>query len=187
MNMSVVGTGYVGLVAGACFSDTGNHVVCVDCDAEKVERLTEGEIPIYEPGLAEIVARNLKAGRLSFTTDLEAATKHGRLIFIAVGTPEGGDGSADLSSILDVARTIGEAMDGYRVVVMKSTVPVGTHKKVSAEIEARTEHAFDYVSNPEFLKEGAAIEDFTRPDARVTSTQALGGASLAVFLRRLTL
>ncbi len=189
MNMSVVGTGYVGLVAGACFSDTGNRVVCVDCDAEKVKRLTEGEIPIYEPGLAEIVSRNVKAGRLRFTTDLEEATRHGRLIFIAVGTPEGGDGSADLSSILDVARTIGRTMDGYRVVVMKSTVPVGTHKKVSEEIRAQTEHAFDYVSNPEFLKEGAAIEDFTKPDRVVIGTVNPAAAEImrelyAPFLRR---
>ena len=164
MNMSVVGTGYVGLVAGACFADSGNRVICVDCDADKVKRLIQGEIPIYEPGLAEIVVRNAKAGRLSFTTDLEAAAKQSRVIIIAVGTPENKDGAADLSAILSVAEAIGRAMDGYRVVVMKSTVPVGTHAKVSEAIAAQTDHPFDYVSNPEFMKEGAAIDDFTKPD-----------------------
>jgi len=164
MNMSVVGTGYVGLVAGACFAESGNHVICVDCDAEKIEKLQRDEIPIYEPGLAEIVASNSKAGRLEFTTDLEDAIRRSRIVFIAVGTPPGGDGSPDLSSILSVAETIGRTMDGYRIVVMKSTVPVGTHRKVSEAIAAHTDHPCDYVSNPEFLKEGAAIEDFTKPD-----------------------
>lgn len=164
MNMSVVGTGYVGLVAGACFAESGNHVICVDCDAEKIRTLQRDEIPLYEPGLAEIVARNSKAGRLEFTTDLEDAVSRSRIIFIAVGTPPGGDGSPDLSSILNVAETIGRTMDGYRIVVMKSTVPVGTHRKVSETIAAHTDHPCDYVSNPEFLKEGAAIEDFTKPD-----------------------
>ncbi len=164
MKMSIVGTGYVGLVAGACFADSGNTVVCVDCDAEKIKRLTRGEIPIYEPGLAEIVLRNIKVGRLQFSTDLEAAAKQSRVLFIAVGTPETRDGAADLSAILSVAETIGRAMDGYRVIVMKSTVPVGTHAKVSEAIAANTDHPFDYVSNPEFMKEGAAIDDFTKPD-----------------------
>lgn len=164
MNMSVVGTGYVGLVAGACFAESGNHVICVDCDAEKIEKLQRDEIPIYEPGLAEIVASNSKAGRLEFTTDLEHAIRQSRVVFIAVGTPPGGDGSPDLSSILSVAETIGRTMDGYRIVVMKSTVPVGTHREVSEVIAAHTDHPCDYVSNPEFLKEGAAIEDFTKPD-----------------------
>ena len=164
MNMSVVGTGYVGLVAGACFAESGNHVICVDCDAEKIEKLQRDEIPIYEPGLAEIVSSNSKAGRLEFTTDLEHAIRRSRVVFIAVGTPPGGDGSPDLSSILNVAETIGRTMDGYRIVVMKSTVPVGTHRKVSEAIAAHTDHPCDYVSNPEFLKEGAAIEDFTKPD-----------------------
>ncbi len=164
MNMSVVGTGYVGLVAGACFAESGNHVICVDCNAQKIQELLDGEIPIYEPGLAEIVHRNTRAGRLEFTTDLQDAVLRSRVIFIAVGTPPAGDGSADLSSILGVAETIGRTMDGYRIVVMKSTVPVGTHRKVSDAIAAHTDHPMDYVSNPEFLKEGAAIEDFTRPD-----------------------
>jgi len=152
MKMSVVGTGYVGLVAGACFSESGNHVICVDNDEDKIRRLTMGEIPIYEPGLLEIVARNAKAGRLEFTTDLVKAVKRSRIIFLAVGTPPAQDGSADLSSILAVAKTIGQSMDGYRIVVMKSTVPVGTHKRVAEEISAQTDHPFDYVSNPEFLR-----------------------------------
>ncbi len=164
MQLSMVGTGYVGLVAGACFADSGHHVICVDCDQEKIRNLCEGEIPIYEPGLSEIVQANMKAGRLSFTTDLEAAVKQSRVIFLAVGTPPASDGSADLSSILSVAETIGRTMDGYRVVVMKSTVPVGTHARVSETIAAQTDLPFDYVSNPEFMKEGAAIEDFTKPD-----------------------
>lgn len=164
MKMSVVGTGYVGLVAGACFADSGNHVICVDCDQGKIQRLSNGEIPIYEPGLAEIVARNSRAGRLEFTTDLEHAVQHSLIIFLAVGTPSRADGAADLSAILDVAGTIGKTMDGYRIIVMKSTVPVGTCKRVSAAIAQETGHPFDYVSNPEFLKEGAAVEDFTKPD-----------------------
>jgi UDPglucose 6-dehydrogenase len=164
MNMSVVGTGYVGLVAGACFADSGNHVICVDIDAAKIDRLNRGEIPIYEPGLWELVLRSKRANRLEFTTDLPQAVKRARMIFIAVGTPSLDDGSADLSAILAVARTIAENMDGYRIVVVKSTVPVGTHRRVIEEINAHTDHPFDYVSNPEFLKEGAAIEDFTKPD-----------------------
>ncbi len=156
--------GLRGLVAGACFAESGNHVICVDCNAQKIQGLLEGEIPIYEPGLAEIVHRNTRAERLEFTTDLQDAVQRSRVILIAVGTPPAGDGSADLSSILGVAETIGRTMDGYRIVVMKSTVPVGTHRKVSEAITAHTDHPMDYVSNPEFLKEGAAIEDFTRPD-----------------------
>ncbi len=187
--MTVVGTGYVGLVAGACFSDSGNRVMCVDCDASKIKRLNSGEIPIYEPGLSEVVHRNQKAGRLTFTTDLAAGVAHGRVIFIAVGTPESQDGSADLSSILDVARTIGRTMDGYRVIVMKSTVPVGTQKIVCEAVRSQTEHPFDYVSNPEFMKEGAAVEDFTKPDRIVIGTTNLAAADImrelyAPFMRR---
>lgn len=170
MRLSVVGTGYVGLVAGTCFADAGNHVICVDKDAGKVERLKSGEVPIYEPGLAEIIQRSVKAGRLEFTTDLPYAVQNSLIIFIAVGTPEAADGSADLSSVLSVASKIGELMDGYRIVVTKSTVPVGTHKKVAAAIAARTSHPFDVVSNPEFMKEGAAVVDFTRPDRVVIGT-----------------
>lgn len=189
MNISVVGTGYVGLVAGACLADSGHRVLCVDKEAPKIERLKRGEIPIFEPGLAEIVQRNQKAGRLGFTTDLEASIKHGRIIFIAVGTPEGANGEADLSSILNVAATIGKIMDGYRVVVMKSTVPVGTHQKVSKVIAEHTTHPFDYVSNPEFLKEGAAVEDFTRPDRVVLGTTNPAAGEImreiyASFMRR---
>lgn len=164
MNISVVGTGYVGLVAGACFADSGHRVICVDCDERKIRRLCKNEIPIYEPGLSEIVVRNQKMGRLAFTTDLASAVQQSRIVFIAVGTRQGDDGAVDLSAILEVARTIGRVMDGYRVVVMKSTVPVGTHKTVSDIIRSQTDQPFDYVSNPEFLKEGAAVEDFTRPD-----------------------
>ena len=164
MRTSIVGTGYVGLVAGACFADSGNHVVCVDCDERKIEALKAGQIPIYEPGLEEIVARNSKSGRLEFSTDLPDAVARSKIIFLAVGTPPAADGSADLSAILEVAGTIGRTMDGYRIVVMKSTVPVGTHKLVAEAIAAQTDHPFDYVSNPEFMKEGAAIEDFTKPD-----------------------
>ncbi len=164
MKMSVVGTGYVGLVGGACFAESGNHVICVDNVERKIEMLRNGQIPIYEPGLAEIVLRNSAAGRLEFTTDLESAVRQTKVIFLAVGTPPAADGSADLSAILDVASTIGRVMDGYRIIVMKSTVPVGTHKLVSETIAAQTDHPFEYVSNPEFLKEGAAIDDFTKPD-----------------------
>lgn len=189
MNISVVGTGYVGLVAGACLADSGHRVLCVDKDGEKIARLNRGEIPIFEPGLGEIVQRNQKSARLAFTTDLEAAVKHGRVIFIAVGTPEGANGEADLSSILHVAETIGRIMDGYRVVVMKSTVPVGTHKKVTKAIADQTSHPFDYVSNPEFLKEGAAVEDFTRPDRVVLGTTNPAAGEImreiyASFMRR---
>lgn len=164
MKMAVVGTGYVGLVAGTCFAESGNHVTCVDVDARKIEKLQRGEIPIYEPGLQELVVSNAKAGRLRFSTDLEAAVKASRIIVMAVGTPPAADGSADLTAILNVAKTIGRIMDGYRIVVMKSTVPVGTYQKVSEAIASQTDHPFDYVSNPEFMKEGAAIEDFTKPD-----------------------
>ncbi len=189
MQMAVVGTGYVGLVAGACFADSGNHVTCVDCDAKKIENLKRGEIPIYEPGLAEIVLRNAQAGRLKFTTDLDDAVKRSRIIFLAVGTPPAADGSADLSSILDVAGAIGKTMDGYRIVVMKSTVPVGTHRKVSEAISAMTDHPFDYVSNPEFLKEGAALNDFMKPDRVVIGATSAAAMEImkelyAPFMRK---
>lgn len=164
MDMSVVGTGYVGLVAGVCFADSGHRVICVDCDESKIAMLNRGEIPIFEPGLKELVERNVRAKRLSFTTDLPDAVKQSRAIFTAVGTPQSDDGSADISALLEVAGTIAAHMDGYRVIINKSTVPVGTHAKVAAAIEAKTDHPFDYVSNPEFMKEGAAVEDFMRPD-----------------------
>jgi UDPglucose 6-dehydrogenase len=164
MRVTVIGSGYVGLVAGACLAETGNDVVCADVDARKIARLAANEIPIYEPGLEPLVRRNQEEGRLRFTTDLSAAVQHGRVIFIAVGTPPGEDGSADLQHVLSVARTIGEQMTEPKVVVTKSTVPVGTAERVRAEIRGQTRTPFHVCSNPEFLKEGAAIEDFMKPD-----------------------
>jgi UDPglucose 6-dehydrogenase len=167
--IAVIGTGYVGLVSGACLADFGNHVVCVDVDQKKIERLKAGEIPIFEPGLDVVVARNASAGRLSFTTDLASAVTTSQVVFIAVGTPPADDGSADLKHVEEAARAVGRIMDGYRVIVDKSTVPVGTGRRVSAwvsqELERRgTSHEFDVVSNPEFLREGSAVQDFTHPD-----------------------
>ena len=169
MKIAVVGTGYVGLVTGACLADVGMNVTCVDVDAEKIANLHKGVLPIYEPGLEDIVERNVKAGRLKFTTTLSDAVKGAEAAFIAVGTPPGEDGSADLRYVLAVAKEIGEQMDGYLVVITKSTVPVGTAEKVRREtkkaLDARnSDLAFDVASNPEFLKEGAAIADFTKPD-----------------------
>jgi UDPglucose 6-dehydrogenase len=164
MNIAVVGSGYVGLVAGACFAETGNDVVCVDIDENKVARLKQGVIPIYEPGLEDLIKRNVKTGRLSFTTDLKNAVEQSKVIFIAVGTPQDEDGSADLSHVLAVAKGIGTYMNGPKVVVNKSTVPVGTGAKVKSAISELTKHQVHVVSNPEFLKEGAAIDDFMRPD-----------------------
>jgi UDPglucose 6-dehydrogenase len=164
VKLCVIGTGYVGLGAGTCFAESGNDVLCVDIDEKKISGLQQGVIPIYEPGLEELIRRNLAERRLWFTTDLVAAVRASELCFIAVGTPQGSDGSADLSAVLAVAAAIGEAMNGYRVVVCKSTVPVGTADKVRAAIAAKTKHEFDVISNPEFLKEGAAIEDFLKPD-----------------------
>lgn len=164
MEIAVVGSGYVGLVAGACFADSGNEVYCVDKDEAKIEALLAGEIPIYEPGLKDIVERNTKNGRLKFTTSLKDAVEAASVIFIAVGTPPGEDGSADLSHVLAVAKGIGQFMNGPKVVVDKSTVPVGTAARVTAAIAQETTHEFEVVSNPEFLKEGAAIDDFMKPD-----------------------
>ncbi|ANQ85396.1 UDP-glucose dehydrogenase family protein [Azoarcus olearius] len=169
MKITVIGTGYVGLVSGACLADVGNEVLCLDVDPAKIRILEEGAIPIHEPGLLEIVRRNVEAGRLSFTTDPVKAAQHGLVQFIAVGTPPDEDGSADLQYVLAAARNIGRHLDGYRVVVDKSTVPVGTADKVRAaiadELAARgSSEAFSVVSNPEFLKEGAAVDDFMRPD-----------------------
>jgi UDPglucose 6-dehydrogenase len=169
MKVTIFGTGYVGLVTGACLAEMGNHVVCVDIDAGKVARLKKGEIPIYEPGLEAIVKRNHASGQLDFTTDPAPAIDHGQVVFIAVGTPPDEDGSADLKYVLSVARTIGQHMDRYTVVVNKSTVPVGTADRVrdaiAAELASRGASVeFDVVSNPEFLKEGDAVEDCLRPD-----------------------
>jgi UDPglucose 6-dehydrogenase len=169
MKVTIVGTGYVGLVTGACLAELGNHVLCLDVNAAKIELLKSGSVPIYEPGLAEIISRNSDAGRLKFSTDIPEAVAHGDIQFIAVGTPPDADGSADLQYVLEAARNIGRHMSTYKVIVDKSTVPVGTADKVShviAEELARreTDIEFAVVSNPEFLKEGAAVEDFMRPD-----------------------
>ena len=177
MKLAVVGTGYVGLVTGACFAEMGNHVVCVDVDTEKLARLHRGEIPIYEPGLEQIVQRNFKRGSLEFTDDLAMALDGAQVAMIAVGTPPGEDGSADLRYVLEVARGIGQHMTDYLVIADKSTVPVGTAEKVTAEVNRALESRgaavpFDVVSNPEFLKEGAAVEDFMRPDRVVVGTDS---------------
>jgi len=164
MKVSVIGTGYVGLVTGTCLAESGNQVVCMDIDERKIEMLNEGRVPIYEPGLEELIKRNTAHARLTFTTDMASAVRSAEIIFIAVGTPPGEDGSADLKYVLGAAREIGRFMNGYKVVVNKSTVPVGTGDKVRASVASRTKHKFDVVSNPEFLKEGAAIEDFMKPD-----------------------
>ena len=171
MKIAVVGTGYVGLVVGACFSENGSTVVCVDKDESKVNTLNAGKMTIYEPGLAEIVRRNRHEERLSFTTDLAAAVQASEVVFIAVGTPQSEDGSADLQHVLGVARDVGRAMNKYTVVVDKSTVPVGTAAKVRQAIAAETTQPFSVVSNPEFLKQGAAIEDFMKPDRVVIGVE----------------
>jgi len=164
MHVAIIGSGYVGLVAGACLAETGNDVTCVDVDADKIARLQRNEIPIYEPGLEPMVKRNQEEGRLTFTTDIGAAVGNARVIFIAVGTPPGEDGSADLRHVLAVAREVGRHMNDPKIVVTKSTVPVGTAEKVRAAVRSQTEIPFAICSNPEFLKEGAAIDDFMKPD-----------------------
>jgi len=164
MKVSVIGSGYVGLVAGACFAETGNDVVCADRDADKITGLETGVMPIYEPGLDELVERNVASGRLTFTTDIAAAVRHADVVFIAVGTPPGEDGSADLQHVLAVATTVGQNIDRFKVVVTKSTVPVGTAARVREAIVAVTDADVAVASNPEFLKEGAAIDDFMKPD-----------------------
>src|ERR687893_1197594 len=171
MKIAVVGTGYVGLVAGACLAENGNDVVCVDKDSAKVRSLQRGRIPIYEPGLEEIVRRNRTERRLTFTTDLARGVRASEIIFIAVGTPTGEDGSADLQHVTGVARDIAKAMNGYKVIVNKSTVPVGTAAKVRDIIRRETTHPFSVVSNPEFLKQGAAIDDFMKPDRVVIGAE----------------
>ncbi len=185
MRITVFGSGYVGLVTGACMAETGNQVVCVDVDRDKIDRLNAGEVPIFEPGLDAYLARNMASGRLSFTTDTERAVDHGVFQFVAVGTPPDEDGSADLKYVLNVAESIAEHMTDYRIVVNKSTVPVGTADKVGdrmAEVLRRRGKSveFDVVSNPEFLKEGAAIEDFMKPDRIIVGT---GNPRTAELLR----
>jgi UDPglucose 6-dehydrogenase len=171
MKVAVIGTGYVGLVAGACFAESGNDVVCVDKDEAKVRTLKRGKMPIYEPGLEELVRRNRSEGRLSFTTTLPKSVRDSSIIFIAVGTPQGEDGSADLKHVLAVAHDIAKAMNGYKVIVDKSTVPVGTSERVREVVRRATTHPFSVVSNPEFLKQGAAIDDFMKPDRVVIGAE----------------
>lgn len=170
MNVTIVGTGYVGLVTGACLADSGNEVWCVDIDAAKIETLKQGKLPIYEPGLPEIVERNLREERLTFTTDLDGAVKRSFAIFIAVGTPGTPTGAADLSAVFAAAASIGRAMDRYKVIATKSTVPVGTAAKIREIVAKETKHPFDVLANPEFLKQGAAVEDFMKPDRVVIGT-----------------
>src|SRR6266536_5479100 len=176
MNLAVVGTGYVGLVAGTCFAESGNDVTCDDIDAQKISMLKGGNVPIYEPGLEEMVRRNAEEQRLSFTTDLDGAVKKSSVIFIAVGTPQGPNGDANLDHVRATAQGIAKAMDGFRIMVTKSTVPVGTADRIRQWVTEETSHPFAVISNPEFLKEGAAVEDFMKPDRVVLggdNTEAL--------------
>jgi UDPglucose 6-dehydrogenase len=175
MNIAVVGTGYVGLVSGTCFAESGNEVICVDIDRDRIERLNAGKVPIYEPGLEELVRRNVKEHRLTFTTDLTSAISQSMVSFIAVGTPMSASGAADLSGVLSAAEAIARAATGYHIIAVKSTVPVGTNDRVREIVERAVSHRIDVCSVPEFLKEGSAIEDFMRPDRVVigsTSDQA---------------
>ncbi len=178
MRIAVVGTGYVGLVAGTCFAESGNNVACIDIDTNKIEGLRRGQVPIYEPGLEELLRRNVNDGRLSFTTSYEEGMKRAQVVFIAVGTPPGQNGSADLKYVLDAARSIAKHMTDYTVVVDKSTVPVGTAKRVATAMRENTKCQFDVVSNPEFLKEGAAIDDFLKPDRVVIGTDSVRAAEI---------
>jgi len=176
MKITVVGSGYVGLVSGACLADLGNDVLCLDVDPNKIEILKQGGVPIYEPGLDEVIQRNIAAGRLSFTSEVEASVKHGLIQMIAVGTPSGEDGSADLQHVIAAARAVGRHMTDYKVIVNKSTVPVGTAEKVKQAVKEELNNrlvstAYSVVSNPEFLKEGAALEDFNRPDRIVIGAE----------------
>ncbi len=183
MNISIIGTGYVGLVTGACLAEVGNHVVCIDTNNEKIENLKAGKIPIYEPGLEGMIIENVKSGRLTFDTELSYAVKHGEVLFIAVGTPSDEDGSADLNHVINVARGIGNLIDNYKIIVNKSTVPVGTSKTVSDVISEEIANrdidiSFDVVSNPEFLKEGSAIEDFMKPDRIIVGSRSQKAVSI---------
>ena len=181
MKIAVVGTGYVGLVVGACFAENGNTVVCVDKEESKIATLKAGRLPIYEPGLEEIVRRNHVEERLAFTTDLPTAVRASEIVFIAVGTPQNEDGGADLQHVLDVARDVGRAMNKYTVVVDKSTVPVGTAARVRTAIAGETTQPFSVVSNPEFLKQGAAVDDFMKPDRVVVGTEPDDGRAAAIM------
>jgi UDPglucose 6-dehydrogenase len=172
MKIAVVGTGYVGLVTGTCFSETGNKVTCIDIDQKKVEKLSNGEITIYEPGLEKIFLRNLREGRLTFTTNLAEGVKDAEIVFLALPTPPGEGGAADLRYVLGVAKDLGKIMTDYKVLVDKSTVPVGTAAKVHAAVAENYKGEFDVVSNPEFLREGVAVDDFMKPDRVVVGTQS---------------
>ena len=172
MKITVVGTGYVGLVTGTCLAETGNTVTCVDINTEKVKQMKEGIVPIYEPHLDVLFHRNIKAGRLSFTTNLGDALEETKIVFLALPTPPGEDGSADLSYILGVAEQLGKLMKDYKVIVDKSTVPVGTAEKVIAAVKKHSTCEFDVVSNPEFLREGYAVDDFLKPDRVVIGTSS---------------
>lgn len=192
MHITVIGSGYVGLVAGACLANVGHNVICADVDEHKVKCLKAGEVPFFEPGLSEIVVRNFEAGRLDFTTDVEAAIRHGAVVFIAVGTPQGDDGSAEMRYVDTVARTIGEVLaagentlvDGYKVILTKSTVPVGTTDRVTALIAENAQLPFVACSNPEFLKEGDAINDFRKPDRIIVGIPDTEGGVLAQSVLR---
>ncbi len=184
MRMTVVGTGYVGLVVGACLAETGNEVACVDVDEDKIRSLREGRLPIYEPGLDELVRRNAAKRRLTFDTSLAPAARDSEVVFIAVGTPSDEDGSADVQHVLRAARDVGKAMAGYTVVALKSTVPVGTARRVEAAIGEETSEPFSVVSNPEFLKQGSAVDDFLKPDRVVVGADDERGARLMVSIHK---
>ncbi len=178
MNITVIGTGYVGLVTGTCFAETGNYVTCVDIDQNKVERMSNGEVPIYEPGLKQLFDRSIREGRLTFTTDLESTIQAAQIIFLCLPTPPGADGQADLSAVLYVAEQLGSLIKDYKVIVNKSTVPVGTADKVTEMINKNATVDFDVVSNPEFLREGAAVDDFMKPERVVIGTKSERAANL---------
>ena len=178
MKIAVIGTGYVGLVTGACFASSGNSVVCADVDRAKIESLGRGEVPFFEPGLDRMVSDNVREGRLRFTTDVARAVRDSFVVMIAVGTPQGKDGDADVSSVLDVAETIGRNLDGYKIIVTKSTVPVGTTERVRDVVGSLADERFDVASNPEFLKEGAAVEDFLKPDRVVIGVESESAGSV---------
>lgn len=173
MKVCVIGTGYVGLVAGTCLAEMGNDVVCVDKDTDKLSKLEKGIVPIYEPGLEDLIKRNVRENRLSFSNDIDKAVKESLICYIAVGTPQGEDGSADLQYVYDVAKSIGKSLNGYKVIVDKSTVPVGTAEKVSQIIKQETKEEFDVISNPEFLKQGAAVNDFINPDRVIIGSDSV--------------
>jgi UDPglucose 6-dehydrogenase len=177
MNLSVIGTGYVGLVQGACFADTGNHVICMDINEKKIAGLRKGIIPIFEPGLEELVRKNIQEGRLEFTTSIKTAVQQNEIIFLCLPTPQSEDGSADLSHVLSVVDQVGEFMDGEKIIVSKSTVPVGTVDRIKLRLKKKTKYPFEVVSNPEFLKQGSAVQDSLKPDRIVIGTKSKKAAT----------